>query len=147
MPHLIFRHGRIRPYVHQQARVTMPERVHARAWILSLSSTGQRPVLNDFVGCIRSPVAIEEEKPLGICFPRRQIFLEHRESASAIATGARLAFALHGLHSCRTMPIAARESRDAQVEVRFLQAHDFSDAKSGHGGNSEHGTVWLRSDP
>jgi hypothetical protein len=50
----------------------MPKRVHASAFNLELVEDRPKAVLDNFVCCIGSPVAIEEEKALGIRSPRRQ---------------------------------------------------------------------------
>jgi len=57
----------------------MPKRVHASAFDLELVEDRPKAVLDNFIRCIGSPVAIEEEKALGIRSPRRQIFFQHRD--------------------------------------------------------------------
>src|SRR5713226_3297375 len=97
--HLLFRDSRICSYVHQQTRVTMPKCVHASAFDLELVEDRPEAVLDNFVRCVRSPVAIEEEKPLWIRLPRCQIFLQHRDERLGHRYRCSTRLTLHCLHS------------------------------------------------
>jgi hypothetical protein len=145
MSHLSFRDSRIRSYVHQQTRVAMPKRVHASAFNLELVEDRPKAILDNFVRCIGSPVAIKKEKALGIRWPRRQIFFQHRDERFRHRYGSTTRLALHRLHSA--VPGRSLDVNNAavQVEVRFLQSHDFADAQSSHCRDREHGAIWFRS--
>lgn len=73
MSHLSFRDCRIRSYIHQQPSMAMPKRVHTSAFNLELVEDRPKAVHDNFVRCIGSPFATEEERTLEIRSPRRYI--------------------------------------------------------------------------
>ena len=84
----------------------MPKRVHASAFNLELVENRPKAVLDNFVRCIGSPVAIEEEKPSGFGRHVARYSFSIVTRASAIATGARLAL----LFTICTLPHQADRS-------------------------------------
>ncbi len=124
----------------------MPKRVHASAFDLQLVQDRPKSVLDNFVRCIGSPVAIEEEKALGIRSPRCQIFFQHGDERLRHRYGSSTRLTLHRLHSAVPGRSLDMDHAAVQVEVRFLQSHNFADAKCCHYRDREHGAVRFRSE-
>src|SRR5450631_3496494 len=100
----------------------MPKRVHASAFNLELVEDRPKAVLDNFVCCIGSPVAIEEEKALVIRSPLRQIFFQHRDERFRHRYGSTTRLALQRLTTSRanSFPISrwtalARQHRASSV--------------------------------
>src|SRR5882762_1651797 len=123
----------------------MPKRVHASAFDLELVEDRPKTVLDNFIRCMGSPVAIEEEKALGIRSPRRQICFQQRDERFCHRYGSSTRLALHRLHPAVPSRSLNVDNTAVQVEVRSLQSHDFADAQSSHCRDREHGAIWFRS--
>ena len=124
----------------------MPESVHSRAWDFEFVEHRPKPKLDNFVSRVRSAVAIEKKKPLGIFFPRRQVFPEQGCERVRHRYWRLARLALYGLHPAVPRRPSHVDHAALKVEVLFLQAHNFSDAKPRHCGNGEHGAPRFASD-